>query len=389
MVSPLTADQRPTRLGNPATDGVGGFAGPLEPPAPTRTETAGSAAGSRPGATPSWERLQAAVPPVDPVGVNRVDGRGPEGSGARHGDTGDDAPGADAPAAKVAGLSPTLLAYAVGPVALVVLLVLRHFGLVASAPVWAYAAGDRRAADPEPSARAVAGRAARLAAPARSRDGPRRRGHLGDLPQRLGPGAGHGVRLLRAGRSPAVGRGRVARRARVVVDGLRRRPASRVRGLDAVVPQRLAGADDRLPRSVRVRDRDPDGRSDRRAQGARRRAPRGADVAGVARATTRSRAGTRRDAARRTIEPSSRTRRRASSPSASTDGSTRSTPPPKRCSDGRPPRSWACPSRRSSPRSCTTRSPSSAPACGRTGTPRPTARTSRSRVCAATEPRSR
>jgi diguanylate cyclase (GGDEF)-like protein/PAS domain S-box-containing protein len=38
------------------------------------------------------------------------------------------------------GLSPTLLAYVVGPVAFLLLLVLRHFGLVARAPGWAYAA---------------------------------------------------------------------------------------------------------------------------------------------------------------------------------------------------------------------------------------------------------
>jgi diguanylate cyclase (GGDEF)-like protein len=35
-------------------------------------------------------------------------------------------------------LAPAVLAYAVGPLALVVLLVFRHFGLVARAPVWAY-----------------------------------------------------------------------------------------------------------------------------------------------------------------------------------------------------------------------------------------------------------
>jgi hypothetical protein len=38
-----------------------------------------------------------------------------------------------------AGLSPSFLAYVVGPIAFVLLLVLRHFGLVAKVPVWAYA----------------------------------------------------------------------------------------------------------------------------------------------------------------------------------------------------------------------------------------------------------
>src|SRR6202051_202769 len=36
-------------------------------------------------------------------------------------------------------LAPAVLAYAVGPLALVTLLVFRHFGLVAREPVWAYA----------------------------------------------------------------------------------------------------------------------------------------------------------------------------------------------------------------------------------------------------------
>lgn len=39
------------------------------------------------------------------------------------------------------GVSPRSLAYVVGPIALVVLLILRHFGLVAQVPVWAYVCG--------------------------------------------------------------------------------------------------------------------------------------------------------------------------------------------------------------------------------------------------------
>jgi len=51
------------------------------------------------------------------------------------------APGPDSPSAeRAAGVSPMVLAYAVGPVALVLLLVLRHFDLVAKAPAWSYAA---------------------------------------------------------------------------------------------------------------------------------------------------------------------------------------------------------------------------------------------------------
>lgn len=38
------------------------------------------------------------------------------------------------------GLSPLVLAYVVGPLALVVLMVFRHFGLVARLPIWAYVA---------------------------------------------------------------------------------------------------------------------------------------------------------------------------------------------------------------------------------------------------------
>ena len=59
---------------------------------------------------------------------------GPEGT--TDGGAGTVAP----PAAATASLSPVLLAYGVGPVALVLLLVLRHFELVAGAPVWLYAA---------------------------------------------------------------------------------------------------------------------------------------------------------------------------------------------------------------------------------------------------------
>src|SRR5476651_1196200 len=36
-------------------------------------------------------------------------------------------------------LAPAVIAYGVGPLALIVLLIFRHFGLVAHAPVWAYA----------------------------------------------------------------------------------------------------------------------------------------------------------------------------------------------------------------------------------------------------------
>src|SRR6478609_1051593 len=39
---------------------------------------------------------------------------------------------------RIPTLSPTVLAYGVGPLALVLLLVFRHEGLVAKAPVWAY-----------------------------------------------------------------------------------------------------------------------------------------------------------------------------------------------------------------------------------------------------------
>jgi diguanylate cyclase (GGDEF)-like protein/PAS domain S-box-containing protein len=60
-------------------------------------------------------------------------GVGPEGA------TGGEA-GPVAPTVASASLSPVLLAYGVGPVALVLLLLLRHFELVADAPVWLYAA---------------------------------------------------------------------------------------------------------------------------------------------------------------------------------------------------------------------------------------------------------
>nr|MDP9335313.1 hypothetical protein [Actinomycetota bacterium] len=46
---------------------------------------------------------------------------------------------ASAPAIAPGGVSPAFLAYVVGPIALVLLLMFRHFGLVAGVSVWAYA----------------------------------------------------------------------------------------------------------------------------------------------------------------------------------------------------------------------------------------------------------
>ena len=68
-------------------------------------------------------------------------GRGPFGRPGEVSDAGGDCgPGIAATPVITAGLSPTFLAYVVGPIALVLLVVLRHFGLVAKMPVWAYAA---------------------------------------------------------------------------------------------------------------------------------------------------------------------------------------------------------------------------------------------------------
>jgi diguanylate cyclase (GGDEF)-like protein/PAS domain S-box-containing protein len=68
-------------------------------------------------------------------------GLGPGGLVAGRPEAGDDdGPGTGAaPAVAPGGLSPGFLAYVVGPIALALLLVLRHFGLVAKVPVWAYA----------------------------------------------------------------------------------------------------------------------------------------------------------------------------------------------------------------------------------------------------------
>ena len=89
---------------------------------------------------PEW--LQAACGAVDPAWVNGgADGLGPVGLAAGQLEVdGDDGPGPGAlPAVAAGGLSPAFLAYVVGLIALVLLLVLRHFGLVAKVPVWAYA----------------------------------------------------------------------------------------------------------------------------------------------------------------------------------------------------------------------------------------------------------
>jgi hypothetical protein len=59
------------------------------------------------------------------------------GAGGRPECAGDGGSGVGAELEFAAGLSPALLAYVVGPVALVLLLALRHFGLVAEVPIWA------------------------------------------------------------------------------------------------------------------------------------------------------------------------------------------------------------------------------------------------------------
>ena len=159
---------------------------------------------------PAMDRLQTVPNGVDLAGVSGAgNGRGPGLIPGAAGVGGERAPEADGSSVPVArGVTPTFLAYAVGPVALVLLLVLRHFELVANAPVWSYAAAIYRSADPEPTARAVEGRAAGIVAAPRAGRRARRRGDVGHLPERLGTGAGDGVRVLRVRRSSAVGRRR-------------------------------------------------------------------------------------------------------------------------------------------------------------------------------------
>ena len=119
-------------------------------------------------------------------------------------------------------LAPAVLAYAVGPLALVVLLVFRHFGLVARTGV-----GVRRRARRfgcrQPDRGAVAVLAARVAPAPRPRRRARDGGHVGHLPQRVGTGARDGVHVLGARRHGAVGCQGVARRARMVGRRLRGR----------------------------------------------------------------------------------------------------------------------------------------------------------------------
>ena len=88
---------------------------------------------------PGW--LQGVRGAVDAAWVNQGEvGRGSVGllAGPESGSDRDPETGA-APAVGPGGLSPGFLAYVVGLIALVLLLVLRHFGLVAKVSVWAYA----------------------------------------------------------------------------------------------------------------------------------------------------------------------------------------------------------------------------------------------------------
>ena len=74
---------------------------------------------------------------ADGLGPTRAE---PYGSAAERSDAEGDEPGWTAPQeVKTSGLSPAFLAYVVGPVALVVLVILRHYGLVARVSLWAYA----------------------------------------------------------------------------------------------------------------------------------------------------------------------------------------------------------------------------------------------------------
>ena len=74
---------------------------------------------------------------ADGLGPDRAE---PVGSATERPDAGSDELPRHAPEpVKTKGLSPAFLAYVVGPVALVVLVVLRHYGLVARVSLWAYA----------------------------------------------------------------------------------------------------------------------------------------------------------------------------------------------------------------------------------------------------------
>jgi diguanylate cyclase len=75
------------------------------------------------------------------VGINPSDGLASgRGSGLAEASPGDGITAADERSSRSSGLSPTVLSYVVGPIALAILLVFRHFGLIARLPIWAYVA---------------------------------------------------------------------------------------------------------------------------------------------------------------------------------------------------------------------------------------------------------
>ncbi len=251
-----------------------------------------------PSAAKRPESLQGIRRSVDPGGVNRGPARpGPVAPATGRPElSGDDGsgPGA-APADGPGGLSPAFLAYVVGPIALVVLLVLRHFGLVATVPVWAYA-GAIVAAQ-------VSGQLVDRwhdAPPGSLRLHLRVAVHVPRSPSVIymsGWGPALGMAFAFSALADLQQSGAAAWRSALgwSLVGCAVGSSARAPRLDAVLLERIAGADHRVPRRVRLRDRDSDGRSDRGAQGAGRDAARRTDDA--------SGPGERRRAAQRGATP--------------------------------------------------------------------------------------
>ena len=164
------------------------------------------------------------------------------------------------PTVAATSLTPAVIAYGVGPLALVVLLIFRHFGLVARAPVWAYV-----------TALFGSGIASRLVERWRNSEPGSLQLHVRVVVHVVAVTAV----IYLSGWGPALGMaytfsaladmeqsGAKAWRAALgwSVVGCAVGPDAHLDRVGTDADDAFAGRDDRRPRRVRVRDRDPHGR---------------------------------------------------------------------------------------------------------------------------------
>ena len=130
--------------------------------------------------------------------------------------------------------------------------------------------GHRRRLPPVGAGGALAQRALRIAEAACPPGRPRGGGERGDLHDRVGSGARHGLRLRGPPGAADLGSGALATGHGLVAVQYPRRPVPAVVRPPAVLPHPLPSRDRRGTGCLRAGHRDPDGRSHRREEGAGR-----------------------------------------------------------------------------------------------------------------------